>query len=145
MPARVRDWRTRLMEWGLAQRGRAFQWGETDCATLARFSLMLCFGYDVTERIPRWYSAREAARVLEEYSIEAELLRLGAEVQPKSFARGGDIILMGESAELGGVAMGVVLDGSTVLAAGSEEGVQFVSLSSLPDEAKVYSLWEAKE
>lgn len=145
MRARVLDWRTRLVDWGLALRGRPFVWGQTDCATLARQALVLCFGRDLTVHVPLWHSAREAAEILKQHPIVDELKALGAEERPLAFARAGDLVLMEETDDIGGVSIGVVIDASAVVASSTVDGVQLVDLQTMPENTLAYSLWEVPD
>ena len=139
---RVLNWRTRLIEWGLAQVGKKFKWGVTDCATLARRSLQECFGTDVAPSVPTYATRRRAARALKKHgSPKSILLRLGAEERPITFARAGDIILLPDEQEvIGGEAYGVWLDGACLLS--GPDGVRLIPARDMPPESVAFSLWE---
>ena len=138
---RVRDWRTRLIAWSNAQIGRPFIWGETDCAALVRASLQECFGQDVVPGVPTWQSKREAIRVLKAHEPVKILEALGAVKTTVGFARAGDIVRANETDVVGGIALGVWVDGGCLVTS-VERGVVFIRAASMPRDGVVYSLWE---
>lgn len=145
MRGRVRDWRTRLLAWAATQVGRPFRWGETDCATLARAALAECFGEDVAPNVPRWHTKKGAAAALREHDPIHVLESLGAAKMTVGFARAGDIVqLIAEEDTLGGVALGVWIDGSCLITS-RKAGVQIIPAAAMPRDSVVYSLWEIQE
>ena len=148
MASRVLDWRSRLLSWADAQVGMPFRWGTTDCASLARGALAICFGRDVVPSIPNWRSARRATSLLRRHgSVRAVMLHLGAEQTTLAFARTGDVLVMPEPDESVGIeAVGVWLDGAVLLVS-QEQGVHVVTRPVFPREHEVtlYSLWEIPE
>ena len=142
MQPRVRNWRTRLIAWSTAQVGRPFVWGETDCAALVRAALTECFDRDVVPEVPSWHSKKEALRVLRAHDPVKTLEALGATRTTIGFARGGDIVSMrAEADEVGGVALGVWVDGFCLVPS-VKHGVTRVNAISMPRDAVVLSLWE---
>lgn len=134
------DWRTRLVRWALAQPGRPFVWGETDCATLARQAVVLCYGEDPWPDTPQWHTAREAKRAhAASGGMVAALECLGARHVPLNFARTGDIVAFPEPKEkIGGMALGVWVDDRCLLS--SDEGVFMARRTDLPADAMVLTL-----
>jgi len=138
------DWRSRLVEWGLGLRGKPFAWGKTDCATLGREALALCFGRDVAPQTGTpWDTARKAALRLRRFPYHEQLERVGAARTSLPFVRAGDIVIADEPAEgIGQMSILVCLDATSFLGSSSEDGVQIVGLENVPADAVVYSLWE---
>jgi len=140
MRERVRDWRTRLVEWAALQVGQPFAWGKTDCATLARSALRECFGEDVAPEVPTWSTKKEAMRVLKQHQPLQILESLGAEQKSIAFARAGDIVSL-PSDDAGELALGVWIDGACLVSS-KKAGVQLVPAADMPRDCIAYSLWE---
>lgn len=143
MRPRILEWRSRLLAWADTVDGKPFVWGETDCGSLARAALAECFGVDVAPSLPQWSTAKQAAAVLKKRTVIDILTALGAEQRPIAFARTGDIIIMTEADEVGGVALGVWLDAAVLLS--SRTGVHTVAHPILPLDAVACSLWEVSD
>lgn len=137
---RRQDWRTRLQRWAAAQQGKAFEWGVTDCAALARAALLEMFGDGIERYLPQWSSVREAVTILQARgSIGAILEELGATRTTVPFMRAGDLVLSAEpDEEIGRVSVMVCIDAQQCLAS-TREGV--CMLNPLP-QSVVFSLWE---
>lgn len=137
---RVLDWRTRLVSWAAAQIDRPFEWGSTDCASLARAALVQMFGEDVVPAVPTYATAREALRAWAAYGpVGFALEQIGASTTLLPFMRAGDIIVVHEEAEdVGQEAVLVCIDYGWCITS-SVDGV----IVATPEEpCTVYSLWE---
>ena len=140
---RVEDWRPRLVTWAESVRNRPFIWGATDCATLARKALSICFGRDIIPDVPHWRNLYQAKACLEKYgNLPAALEKMGAEVVTLPFARGGDLISMPEPEEpVSGTALGIWIDRFAVMS--SAGGVVWVEPGELVlHKPTLHSLWE---
>jgi len=120
--------------------GRPLIWGETDCASLARASLRICFGEEVLGELPVWHTKRGALRTLKLHDPSAVLEKLGAERRGMGFARGGDIVVLPPDPS-GGVSLGVWVDGGCLMVS-EEDGVRMIRAPDVSSEGVVYSLWE---
>lgn len=139
---RQRQWRTMLRRFADTEHGKAFVWGETDCASLARRALVSMFGAALEDRFPTpWNSALTAQTALESaVSVDAWLRSIGAVVHPINFMRAGDIVVQPELEEIvGQIAVMVCIDGTECLTTGKQSGVSF---TRVPRDATIYSLWE---
>ena len=143
MTPRVLHWRSALLAWAEGLDGQPFAWGLTDCATLARKALEVCFGMDLVPECPSWNKPHEALRVIRDFGRPSQILtRLGAAPRPLTFVRAGDIIVMPEQQEpIGREALGVWLDGA-VLLSDRERGAHIVARPIMPNDATAYSIWE---
>ena len=147
MRTRLLDWRSRLVAWGLALQGQTFVWGKTDCATLGREALQVCFGEDVVPHIGKpWTTMRQAAKRLQKFPYREQLEALGAEQNPLAFMRAGDIVIGVEPTErLDQLSVMVCLDASQLLASSTVDGVRILDRRAIPDGAVAYSLWEVPD
>lgn len=143
MMHRLQDWRSHLVKYAAEIEGKPFEWGSTDCGSVARRALIEMFGPAMAMEIPIWTSVREALLILEQLgSLEEYLLELGAEKASPAFVRAGDILISNEpEEEVGRQAIMVCIDGSSCIAS-SKEGV---FRCQVPQNAKVYSLWEVTD
>jgi hypothetical protein len=145
MRGRVANWRTALTRWAEEQPGQPFEWGRTDCVSMARTALSLCFGRDPIGHIPTYANAREAKRLHETWGgFLHQLDLLGAMQKGLNYAQCGDVIAFPEPEEkVGGMAIGVWLDSTCLLSA--REGIFLARRPDLPPSTKVYSLWMIPE
>jgi hypothetical protein len=118
-----------LIAWADAQRGKPFKWGETDCATIARWACQRMHGTDPFS-LPTWRSKAKALRVFRECGGIAKVLGQVASPVGRGFARTGDIALLKDKAVLGNSLM-VVID-TKVLVSRPETGVTLEDRSILP-------------
>lgn len=140
---RVQDWRPRLVAWAEEVRGLPFVWGRTDCGTLTRKALAVCFGRDIFSNVPHWRNVDQAATVLARYgTMSYALEQLGAQEVELPFARAGDVTVVPEAEEpLSGTALGVWIDGFAVMS--GRAGVGWIDRESLALlKPRLYSLWE---
>lgn len=140
---RQHDWRSRLHRYAGERVGQSFQWGESDCGTLARNALAELFGRDVMPILPRWHSAREALAILETHGTFGQILTaLDPLVTTPAFMRSGDLLVCEEpDEEVGRESLLVCLDGRQCLSSG-KEGVFTMTLTVEEARLTVYSLWE---
>lgn len=61
---RFPDWSDRLDRFLAAERGRAFEWGRADCATLWTGLVAALTGTEIASLFPPWWSERSALRSL---------------------------------------------------------------------------------
>ena len=143
---RLPDWRARLLSWAESVRGQPLRWGKTDCGSLARNALEICFGRDVVPHVPRYHTARQAKKVVKKHGHAVQIVQeIGATfVESLSFARMGDVIAMNEPEErVAGIALGVWCEQFVVAA--TNHGVVWLRRDALPLDAVAYSLWEIAE
>lgn len=142
MITRVPEWRASLLDWAASVRGMPFIWGRTDCVTLVRAALRVCFGQDVFPVIPAYHSETQALAVYRKHGGAGDALRgLGADRRMLSFARMGDIIAIPEPEEpLTQTALGVWCERFAVMS--SRDGVLWVGREMIEEKRpEVYSLW----
>lgn len=123
-----------------------FIWGRSDCATLVRAALSLCFGRDVVPDVPFHRNEEQAAAIQARYGGVVRMLDdLGASIMTLPFARAGDVVAIDEPEErVGGMALGVWFDRHAVMS--GRDGVLWVTAEELAPRAPVlYSLWEISD
>lgn len=91
---RLHDWLPRLNAWVVANRARAFSWGEWDCATAAADAVREITGQDVLGAL-KWTSQASAMRTLKAAGgMQAAVSeRLGGPIGV-AFAQRGDVVLI---------------------------------------------------
>jgi len=141
----VMDWRSNLFRWAMTQNGRPFAWGDTDCASLTRKALAICFGRELFPDAPRWNTRRGAVLAWKETGgLEPALVQLGAKKTDLNFVRAGDVVCFDEAEErIGHTAVGIWIGNRCLMS--TVEGVALAPLQSLPTDSRVYSLWEVLE
>ncbi len=140
---RVPDWRSRLITWAENVRGMPYIWGRSDCATLVRTALAICFGRDIAPDVPFHRNERQAIAVVRQYGGAVPVLeQLGAMRTTLPFARAGDVIAMEEPEEpITGIALGIWFDRYAVMS--TRDGVVWVDVETLAArKPMLYSLWE---
>lgn len=129
---RVVAWDAALIEWARSVIGEPFEWGRTDCASLARGAVLAMYeGAEPKVSVgPGWSTEKGALRAhARTGGVSSVLRRLGAEEVEPTCAQRGDFVLDG-SREPPSVAV-VVTNG--VVGADPERGV-FLSPMPLPTE-----------
>jgi hypothetical protein len=94
---RIRNWDLALHRWATAQAGRAFDWGQTDCATLTLRALSVMYVKPLLVLDPVWESSAGALRIIgERPGIIVNILRGQLKAQPilPAFTSIGDILLL---------------------------------------------------
>lgn len=95
MSTRLPDWNGRLVRWAREQRGRAFVWGETDCASLVRTAYGVMCGSHAILDGPSWTTRTGALRVHRRVGGAAAWLERDAGFGRVSwhFATSGDVLI----------------------------------------------------
>lgn len=131
---RVRTWDVDLQAWAASLIGEPFQWGRTDCASIAIEAQRLMYGADVFH-LPKWKSKAKALRTLESAKGIRAVLRKHAQQVGRGFLQMGDIVLVKNGCdvlETDGLML-VVRD--YALFTNPETGVIRVPLEALPKRA----------
>lgn len=118
---RPHDWQARLAAFIESRRDLPFAWGTNDCVAFAH-AWAAEAGVEVA--LPVWTSARDAALLLKEASIEERADELMERV-PVPFARRGDLVLV----ETGGRDSLAVCNGENAVGPG-EHGLVFVPMAA---------------
>ena len=137
MPSRVLNWDVHVTTWAIAQRGRPFIWGETDCGSLTREGHRVMYGRDLYEDIGSWLTAYSASRILVEHHGFGAILRSrGALAVPYHSLQTGDVVL----GDAPGRAAALVVAGRLLIA--DEEGGVLLeeAPATVAGEAAVYRL-----
>jgi hypothetical protein len=90
---RVRNWDVQVTHWAIAQVGKPFVWGETDCVSLLR-GLMRCLYGKTYGPALEYHTLREALNVEEQTGgARKVVLDLEPTVLPLSYASTGDVLI----------------------------------------------------
>lgn len=129
------DWEYLLVEYAVAQRGRPFVWGETDCFALVREALSVVYDPSPLADVPYYFDRPSALLVLRETGDVSEALHvLGGRCAPARLAQQGDLLAMPGNDGLGLARFAVVVDGrGHVLTSSPADGVEIVDIRSMPD------------
>lgn len=130
-PTRATNWEQRLARWVRTQRGRPFEWGETDCVSLVRGAVAIVRGETPwrlaggASRAEGWYTTVRGAR--EAYAATGGVERvlcddIGAAPVGHAYVTTGDIVASDPKDDEPWGAVGVVLD-IRVLSSDPERGV----------------------
>jgi len=124
-------WEFSLVEYAMAQRGRPFVWGDTDCFSLARGALEVVYESDPLADVGAYGSASEAGAVLRAVGHPADALReRGATLVPLGMAQQGDLLLMPGDDGTGHPRFAVVVDGrGHVLTSSVGKGAEMVLIA----------------
>lgn len=120
---RRRTWENRLVAWEREVLGEPFEWGRTDCVSLARGALEAMYEDPPVPTLGPDYETADGARRahVETDGPEAVLRAGGAEEVGLGFARDGDMLIGVE--EAGGIEGVAVVVESYYVVASEEEGV----------------------
>lgn len=123
---RIRNWRRNLCTWAATRRGEDFDWGRTDCASLAMKACGVMYHHDFFPFVDEYRTLREAKEVFEGLGIGFDeiLLRAGAERVSTVYARSGDIMVGPDTVE--GFPSAYVMLPSMIVTSNTDEGVVFL-------------------
>lgn len=96
---RLRNWDVELMLWARTVVGRPFEWGATDCGSLARGALEVMYGPEtVAELVGAPWADGSAAR--EAWAALADVAAVfGAQEVERPYMQTGDLVIFPEGAE----------------------------------------------
>lgn len=127
---RVFNWDHKLVRFAEQERGRSYEWGETDCASLVRRAMDIMYGEDKFPNAPNWTTEVGAKRALGKIdNVNQCIIDIGGEDVHKNFRRNGDIVTGIDNNE-NFPGMGVVVD-VEVLTSSPEYGVYLARLNNM--------------
>lgn len=139
----TRNWDVALTRFANYQRGRAFVWGSTDCATLTRQALKVIHNEDKWDGFVKRYDTKKGALLfVRNADPENVLVASGGCQVGRSFATAGDVALAPEMDDHGLPAVSILLCGCKVLYSTVEDGVIIVSKHALPAGTRFYRYGE---
>lgn len=99
---RVLNWDCKLVSWARAQTGKPFEWGKTDCVSLARGAIVVMYDEDLFPDLD-YTTMGGAARMLERYgTLMIALSEKGAATIAPEHGRTGDILISPANGKLPG-------------------------------------------
>ena len=131
---RLRTWDVDLQTWAASLIGEPFEWGRTDCGSIAIEGQRIIYGTDVFH-LPKWKSKAKALRTLIGVKGMRSALRGCADQGGRGFLQMGDIVLVKngcDELETDGLLL-VVRD--YVLFTNPETGVIRIPLEAIPNKA----------
>lgn len=135
---RVENWDTRLVELVGDVRGEPYEWGRTDCVSLARRALTEILGRDPWEDVGSWTTKTGAVRVAKKTEPLVALSDTGAVEVTAGFATSGDVAL-GATIEASGLPMmSVLVPRAKALYSTPETGVHVIDRSLLSPETRYF-------
>lgn len=133
------NWDVALTKFANYQRGRAFVWGSTDCATLTRQALKVIHDEDKWDGfVKRYYTKKGALLFARNADPENVLIASGGRQVGRGFATAGDVALAHETDDHGLPAVSILLCGCKVLYSTVEDGVTIVSQYALSAGTRFY-------
>ena len=137
---RVENWDSCLVRLARAVEGQPFEWGRTDCATLARRGLTTIYGRDVwAGHVGTWKTRRGALGSAGRTDPENALRASGAVPVPPNYAWSGDVAL-GASLDAHGMPrVSLLLPNRKALTSTPDRGVVVVDKLSLTEGTEFWS------
>ncbi len=127
---RVLNWDCELVAWARAQQGKPFEWGKTDCVSLARGAIVVMYGEDLFPDLT-YKTMRAAKKTLREYgNLVIALSEKGAATIGLERGRTGDILIGAANDKLPGV---MVQLPNSLMSCELGGVVTFYDLRELPD------------
>lgn len=122
--SRIENWDVWLVEMAEAARNEGFEWGRTDCASLARKCLTQMLGEDPwADDLGTWKSKTAAIKQLAAVGdVESFMVRTGGVEVTERFATTGDIAVGPGQDGNGLIQVAVILPNRKALASSSSEG-----------------------
>ena len=139
---RVRNWDHAIVEAVRPTLGQPFEWGVTDCGTLARLLLGSLYGDAVATEVlgSPWRTEAGALRRWKKLGgVQGVLDRLGAEKVHASYASAGDLAVIPGEDEGSLPQLGIVM-GPKVAVSNRDVGVHAAHVTALPDGAQFWRL-----
>jgi hypothetical protein len=140
MPTRVLNWDTQTVTWAIAQLGKPFCWGETDCVSLLRGMLQIMYGEPVGPTDP-YDDLRSACEV---HRLTGGVWRVlksfgSSELLGVTYASTGDVLLASPREDEPFEAVMPVINDKYLF---TEPGglVQLMPLRFAPDDTVAYRL-----
>lgn len=128
-------WKIALRELAKELRGSPFEWGETDCGSIARRALEVITGEAVLPDV-EYRSARKAGRLQQELGgLAGALEKAGCRPVRPNFAQPGDLVVSEDDGREGIY----VLTGGGVLTSNHDQGVLW--LSTVPRFSSSGTVW----
>lgn len=128
-----------LVRFARAAQGQPFEWGRTDCATLARRALTTILGRDPWEgEVGEWTTQTGALRVFKRTDPEIALRASGAVEVGRYFATSGDVALGPQSDSMGLPAIYVLVPIRKVLTSNPDKGVIIASADELDPDTRFW-------
>lgn len=121
---RIHNWKVWLVHFAQVVEGQGFEWGRTDCVSLARRALRTMYGKDPWKgHVGEWTTRRGALRVAGRTDYEDALRSSGASQVGTLFASAGDVAVGTKRDRHGMFPVAVVLPGRKALISSPERGV----------------------
>ena len=136
---RIHNWDVALVEFALDAQGQQFNWGWTDCASLARRGIIHILGEDVWfPYIGRWNTQIGALRIFKKLDIGRVLKRTGAHEVTSKFACAGDVAV-GPNRDINGlIQIAIILPSHKVLTSSIENGVTIEYTDTFVEKTKYW-------
>jgi len=137
--SRIENWDIALFRFVEVHEGEPFEWGRTDCATLARGGVAAMYGEDLLPDLPIWRSQRGALKASRRLGPIIDALKaLGAERVSIRFAQSGDILIPDPDED--GLPRLAIVWNAAALCSSPEHGVTLVPLAVIPRGTPLWRL-----
>ncbi|KKN45116.1 hypothetical protein LCGC14_0686180 [marine sediment metagenome] len=131
---RVENWDSRLVEFAREVTDQPFEWGVTDCASLARRGLEVVFGLDLWRgHVGTWKTRRGALGVSGRTEHQEALRASGAVEVGKHYAWSADVALGDSVDDHGMLQVALLLPTRKAMTSTPERGVLIVDKLSLAE------------
>lgn len=125
----------------MTERGREYEWGETDCVSLIRIGLAIVYGKDVLSGLPDWTTLKGAVSAFRKVGDVAIFLQQsGAHIVHPTMARNGDLLVWDGEDEDGLPQTGLIVPKRKVITSAPDVGVVIARPN---EDARIYS-WEVR-
>jgi len=136
---RPNAWSVALVRWASELRGEPYEWGRTDCGSLAREAIGIVTGSDPFPETPAWTSPEAAKASLKALGgFQAAMEGLGAREVALAYAQSGDVARTPPTEEHP-AHLAVIVAGRALVTT-EEAGVHLVELSQLPERTVLWRL-----
>ena len=129
----IHNWDCAVIEVAVANRGRPFKWGSTDCVTLTRRCLKTMLGVDPwAEVLPRYRTKKVALKAALDIDAVTAIESSGGLEVARAFATAGDVGIGPELDDHGLPAVAFLLPSRKALFSTAADGVLIVDHLTLP-------------
>lgn len=135
---RVANWDVKLVGFAIGIRGEDFDWGISDCVSLARQCLYVILDEDPWDSLGTWKTKTSALKAFKGIKIDKYLEKTGAIEIDYNFLTTGDFVISPNEDIHGLMQIAIVLPMHKVLVSSMSDGVTISDYDSFAEGSKYW-------